>query len=351
MMMEGSLKLANGEQFTGHWYGKSDSCTGDLIFFTGMEKLQEFITDPANKGKIVVATFPGILNRKLDQNRFESNQIQIAGFITQYEFPDEISFSQQSFMHAFIHEGVPILTGMDTRAIIKRIKLIGEMPAVMVTERAGSPLYKEEKAFISTEKEVLSDGENHIVVVDFGLKHSLLGPFIQRGFKVTTVPYNINVHELHSLQPNGVIFSGGPGSPEEWENYFPQYKKIAMAYPTIGVGLGHQIIALAFGATIEKMNIGHRSFKEPIVHVPSNQVFMSNQNHRFTVNEESLQHSGFQVLFKNVQDETIEALIHEQYNVKTYQFHPEGKDSPLNELIFKQFFEQMTERKGVAVYA
>lgn len=355
MNMKGYLMLQNGEHFTGKWYGEAKECIGELIFFTGMGHFQEFITDPANKGKIVVATFPAILNRPIDTKRFESDEIQIAGLITQYEYPDDDSFPQHSFMHSLIDQGIAILTGMDTRAIIKRLKLLGEKPALMTTMNRSANinelLKEKERPHVVGKKEKLTEGNKHVVIVNFGYKKTLIQPFLEARLKVTIVPAHLSVHDVHTLAPDGVIFSGGPGNPEDWKSYFQIFKEIAVTYPTIGVGLGHQILAMSFGASIEKMKIGHRSFKEPIVYLATNQIFMSTQNHGFTINEASLHRSGFLVSFKNIQDQTIEGLVHERYNIKTCQFHPECENNQLNDLIFKPFIQEVNDSKGAAVYA
>lgn len=351
--MEGSLLLANGEKFTGQWHGKPKDHIGELIYFTGMVRFQEFITDPANQGKIVIATFPGILNSELDQTKFESDQIQIGGLISQQDTSMPLNENGKSVLEIFYHENIPVLTCMDTRALIKRVIKEGEMPAVISSQHEVNHISavpeKITKNF-GTES-VIPNGEKHIVIVNFGYKKSLIQSLSQSGNKVTVVSNNIDLKLINSLNPDGIIFSGGPGNPIHWKKFFKEYKKMAMKYPTIGLGLGHQILALAFGATIEKMAAGHRNFKEAVIQTGSNKVFMSSQNHGYLVDENNLNQTGLRVSFKNVHDGTVEGLVHEQYPVATYQFHPEQTNNPLNELIFNSFFQTVNNSKGARVYA
>lgn len=351
--MEGSLILANGEKFTGQWQGKQKDHIGELIYFTGMARFQEFITDPANKGKIVIATFPGVLNSNLDHSKFESDQIQIGGLITQQDASMPIDVKGINVLDLFFEQNIPVLTGMDTRALIKRVKKEGEMPAIISSKHAVNRLsaHMEDIYADSGTEHITPNGNKHIVIINFGYKKSLIQSLCQSGHKVTAVSGRIDISSVHSLKPDGIIFSGGPGNPLEWQKFFPDYKKLAMKYPTMGLGLGHQILALAFGANIEKMPAGHRNFKEAVIHTGSQKVFMSNQNHGYTVNEKDLKQHGFLVTFKNIHDGTVEGLVHEQYLVVTYQFHPEQIHNPLNELIFDHFFKTVNESKGASVYA
>ncbi len=351
--MEGSLILANGERFTGQWQGNPKDHIGELIYFTGMARFQEFITDPANKGKIVIATFPGILNSDLDPSKFESDQIQIGGLITQQDVNMSVDVKGINVLDLFSEQNIPVLTSMDTRALIKRVKKEGEMPAIISSKHTVNRLSTQmEDIYTSFGTEhIIPKGHKHIVMINFGYRKSLIHSLSQSGHKVTVTSGHIDISSIHSLKPDGIIFSGGPGNPLEWQKFFPDYKKLALKYPTLGLGLGHQILALAFGANIEKMPAGHRNFKEAVIEIDSQKVFMSNQNHGYTVNEKNLKQSGFRVSFKNVHDGTVEGLIHEQYLVVTYQFHPEQAHNPLNELIFNHFFKTVNESKGASVYA
>ncbi|WP_339163269.1 carbamoyl phosphate synthase small subunit [Siminovitchia sp. FSL W7-1587] len=349
--MEGSLLLANGERFTGQWHGKNSDSFGEIIFYTGMGRIQEFITDPANKGKIVVATFPGIVNVELDKEQFESDQIQINGLIIQ----DDLSIPQNADLyHELLTANIPILAGADTRAIVKKVKYAGEMPAVLTLGSSNQLFPIDQKEGRADKKKVdmiLKEGKNHIVIIDFGYKKSLLKLLKKIDCKVTIVPDHATKKQIDSLNPDGLIFSGGYGNPLLWEQYLNEYKHMAVSYPVLGLGLGHQILALSFGGNVEKMRTGHRSFKEPIIDSTTQKVYMSVQNHGYAVQDKQLNKNGWRISFKNVHDGTIEGLVHEHYPIATYQFHPDLYDHPLNTIVFQTFFHHLGERKGARVYA
>lgn len=343
--------LANGEQFTGQWHGKKGDFFGEIIFYTGMGRLQEFITDPATRGKLVAATFPGILNAGIDKENFESRKIQISGLIIQ----DDLSIlPNDSLFKELITAGVPVLSGADTRAIVKKVKYAGEMPAVLTPNHRSCLFPAQREEGISETKKmetVLKNGKNHIVIVDFGYKKSLLKILEKNGCKVTIVPYDISKKQMDSLNPDGLIFSGGYGNPFSWEKYLNEYKQMAVSCPVLAFGLGHQVLALSFGGHVEKMRTGHRSFKEPVIDSTTKNVYMSVQNHGYAVQDKPLNKNEWRISFKNVHDGTIEGLIHEHYPIATYQFHPDCYDSPLNAVIFQAFFHHLDESKGARVYA
>jgi len=351
--MKGSLILANGDTFIGQWHGKEKDHMGELIYFTGMGRFQEFITDPANFGKIVVATFPGILNSDIDTTKFESDQIHIGGLITQQDSSLLLKDGTSNLMDVFKEQTIPIMSGADTRAIIKRIKKEGEQPAILTTHQKGNrlPPVSEWKLNSKQITNICEQGKKHIVILNFGYKKSLLKQMSDKDVKITIISGDSNAEAIDSLQPDGVIFSGGPGNPASWKKHFPEYKKIAMTYPTVGLGLGHQVLPLSFGAAAEKMPTGHRNFKEAVIHTATNKIFMSCQNHEYLISEKNIGKSGFKVSFKNVHDGSIEGLVHDKYPLATYQFHPEQINNPLNQLIFLDFFQQVFESKGERIYA
>ncbi|MEK3886475.1 carbamoyl phosphate synthase small subunit [Bacillus sp. FSL K6-3431] len=351
-MMQGSLKLANGDIFNGDWHGEIHECYGEVIHYTGMGNFLEFLTDPAVKEKIVLSTYPGILNGSIDANKFESDYIQAAGVITQQILPLNHQ-DKKSIAGLCIQQGVPFMANMDTRAIMKRLRTGGEMPAQMVTQDELKVVVSNVSKVKSesTHKKMNHSGNKHIVIIDFGMKKSLINWLTAENFKLTIVAPNIMVEELSALNPDGIVFSGGPGNPDLWMQFYQEYKKIAEKHPTIGFGLGHQIIASSFGATIKKLTRGHRSFKQPIIHTVTNKVFLSIQNHGFSVEEQSLKETGFSILYKSVQDGSVDGLIHDQYPITTYQFHPDGKNTELESMILDSFFHQLNEQKGVTLYA
>ncbi|MBS4199098.1 carbamoyl phosphate synthase small subunit [Bacillus sp. FJAT-49732] len=351
-MMEGMIKLANGVTYTGHWHGDETECSGEMVFFTGMGNFLEFISDPAMKGKIVLATYPSILNSFIDQEKLESEDIQVAGLVIQQEY-GKSSLSVKKWLTIFKEKCIPVMTGMDTRSIIKQLLKVGETPVFMkANEVDGKSTVKRSKVMSSFSYQTINpNGKSHIALIDFSVKKSLMKWLIQSDYKVTIVPAEITAEKMKALNPDGIVFSGGAGNPSNWKKYFPEYKEIAKEYPTMAFGLGHQILAEAFGAYIEKMKWGHRSFKHPIMHVESKEVYMSNQNHGYEVSEEGLEDAGFNISFQSIQDQSIEGLTHKMYPIATYQFHPDGKNPKLETIIKYAFSNQLRQAKGENIYA
>ena len=348
--MKGSLTLANGEVFTGLWHGNNKVSSGELVFYTGMGNFEAFITDPAVEGKIVLSTYPGIFNCEIDIDKFESEDLQIAGLVTMHESSNEMNGSLQQY---FELNDVPILTGMDTRAIMKRMRESGETQVKM---HPHDPLHVvpavEKKERVWKNKKVINpEGNKHLVVLDFGLKKSLITSLNKAGFMLTIVDHRITFKEVRALNPDGVIFSGGPGNPENSQQFFKEYKEIAKVFPAIGFGLGHQILALTFGGKVVKMKKGHRSFKQPIIHTATKQVYMSTQNHGYMLDEKCLKNHGFQISFKSVHDGTVEGLIHERYPIATYQFHPDGQNAELESMMIDSIIHQLKQHEGESIYA
>lgn len=347
--MEGMIKLANGEQYTGHWHGDRIEVSGELIFYTGMGNFNELMTDPAVKGKVVLTTYPGIFNCMIDAEKFESDEWQPAALITQHE-PHT---TPTNWIEALSNKNIPVMTGVDSRSILKELINLGESPVFLSAANSIDVNLqenrKEHSSYIS--KVMNPHGKKHLVVIDLGLKKSLVNWLTQFDFKLTILSSDTSIAEINVIQPDGVVFSGGPGDPRDWQQHYHTYSEIAKTYPTIGFGLGHQILALSFGATVEKMKLGHRNYKHGIIHEKTNRVYMSKQNHGFSVSSKNLEKSHFKPTFTSIQDGAIEGLIHDDWPITTYQFHPDGKNSALEEVMIKTFSHQLSQHKGVKVYA
>ncbi|MCJ7841263.1 carbamoyl phosphate synthase small subunit [Lederbergia sp. NSJ-179] len=350
--MEGIIQLANGKQYTGQWHGDVTYCIGEVIFYTGMGNFLEFVTDPETKGKIVIATYPGILHSRFDPTKFESDDLQLTALIIQQEML-VYSEAENNWLSFFNENGIPIMSGMDTRTIIKQLLKDGEMKAEMTAgHHSTNPSFGNQKRENPEKIKVLHPtGNTHLVILDFGIKKSLLNWLQGYHCKLTIVPGEITASEITELKPDGLVFSGGNGHPAHFQKYFEEYAKMTKLYPTIGFGLGHQIIALSFGAGIEKMKWGHRGFKQATFHTFTKQVYLTNQNHGYHISVKNLDKTGFKPSFLSVQDGDIEGLIHQEYPIATYQFHPDGSNFKLESWIKNAYFQQLEQSKGEKLYA
>ncbi|WP_216828327.1 carbamoyl phosphate synthase small subunit [Alkalihalobacterium elongatum] len=359
--MKGYLVLSTGETFEGEWAGKETDVYGEVVFFTGMTGYQEVITDPSFKGQIVVFTYPLIGNYGVNDIDNESHQPQVSGVIMSECKPSGFHYeSKQSFKDNCQLAGIPMLTGIDTRAVVKRIRELGDMGAILTTDlnRVNFDQYEPIENLnlveeVST-KEVVTygEGESHVVLVDFGYKKSIVDTLIKFGCKVTVVPYNSSFETIKAYQPDGILLSNGPGNPKQMLNQLNDIKKLAVTYPTFGICLGHQLLALAFGADTEKLRFGHRGANQPVQDLLSKRVYMTSQNHSYVVNDSSLQNTGLVARYKNINDGSVEGLVHTDLPVASVQFHPEAHPGPSDsEEIFSIFITEMSSKRREKAYA
>ncbi|MBP1913525.1 carbamoyl-phosphate synthase small subunit [Lederbergia galactosidilyticus] len=350
--MKGIIQLANKKQYTGLWHGDVTHCKGEIIFYTGMGNFLEFMTDPETKGKIVVATYPGVLHSHFDPAKFESEDLQLSALITQQEILVH-SDVEESWLSFFNERGIPIMSSMDTRTIIKELLKDGEMSAELTAEDHKLDSQADCQKTKSEEKPIVlnANEKNNLVVLNFGIKKSLLNWLKSFHCKLTILPAGTTASAITEIAPDGVIFSGGSGHPGEYQQYFEDYAKVAKSYPTMAFGLGHQILALAFGGNIEKMKWGHRGCKHAIYHTSSKQVYLTNQNHGYHISLQDLEETGFKPSFLSVQDGDVEGLIHQDFPITTYQFHPDGTNYKLESFIKTAYFKQLEQSKGEKLYA
>jgi carbamoyl-phosphate synthase small subunit len=353
--MEGHLKLANGEAFSGKWYGKPINIFGELIFFTGMTRFKEVLTDPLLSGKIVVFTHPEIGNCGIDEESFQKCTIYAAGVIVQRVSTQSFHHDmKRTFTDFLAKHHVPLLTNVDTRSIVKKIRKLGEMSAVLSVEQVTVQLENKQNQAIEkllTQKPFsFHSGKKQFVLINFGYHDALLAAFKQYDCQVTVVPHFTSIAEIQSYHPDGIILSGGPGHPESYADFYPQLKQLATTYPTIGFGLGHQMIALLFGAKLEKLACGHRGFQQPVLDTTMNKVYFTRQNHQFIISEKSMENSDFHVTVRHVHDGTIEGLHHKHYPIYTYQFHLDGQKAT-DEWMLQPFLQQVKANKGEVLYA
>ncbi|MFC0187694.1 carbamoyl phosphate synthase small subunit [Fictibacillus aquaticus] len=356
--MKGLLTLANGTVFTGQWEGGHESVEGETVFFTGMTGYEEVLSDPSYKGQIVVFSYPLIGNYGISEENMESKKIQPAGVIVAEGYSGYINDGKTPFLSYLNKAEVPVMTGVDTRTLIQSIRTEGSMKAVM-HKQSSSPVqtsntvpFKVKQAASSTFS-ASGKGNFHVVLIDFGYKKSILQSLVDHQCKVTVVPYDTPFHQIEKLQPDGLLFSNGPGDPKELISWFPVYKKLAERYPCFGICLGHQILALAFGGNTKKLKFGHRGANHPVMNMKTGKVSMSSQNHSYVVEKDSLIETGFDVLFRNVNDDSVEGLTHRNLPVFSVQFHPEAAPGPReHQQLFEQFITSIqNSKKKVKQYA
>lgn len=360
--MKGYLHLQSGDVFEGEWaaHNPIKDTGGEVVFYTGMTGYQEVLTDPSYKDQIIVFTYPLIGNYGINENDFESKKPHVAGVIV-YEargesFHYESKYSLQQYLEKW---EIPLLSHVDTRAIVKKIRKHGSLPGVMTNKfddiDISSHLSFEEKVPVVSESNIktLGSGTPHIVLMDFGTKKSILTALLDRGCSVTVVPYNTSFQKIKSLRPDGILLSNGPGDPKQLTSILPNIRQVIFHFPILGICLGHQLVALAMGGDTKKLLFGHRGANHPVRDKKKNRVFMSSQNHSYFVDDASLLGTGLTARFYNLHDQSIEGLCHEHLPIQTVQFHPEANPGPAEgAYIFDEFLQQIKDNKrSAALYA
>ncbi|MFE4240763.1 carbamoyl phosphate synthase small subunit [Peribacillus butanolivorans] len=354
--MKNNLHLENGSVFEGELLTKSikKAITGEIVFFTGMTGYQEVLTDPSYKDQIVIFTYPLIGNYGINENDFESKKPHVAGVIV-YEGNMSHSHYQAKYsIGEYLDKwNIPLLSHVDTRAVVKNIRQEGSMQAAITAETAFTfesslnDLEAHVAAVSTKEIESFGKGSKHVVMMDFGYKKSILNSLLEQGCRVSVVPFDTKFEHIKDLNPDGILLSNGPGDPKQLEYLLENIKKIITNFPTMGICLGHQLTALAFGGNTKKMLFGHRGANQPVVDLKTKKVYMSSQNHSYEVDEPSLQGTSLQVRFRNVNDSTVEGLMHKDLPIFTTQYHPEANPGPIeSSLLFNDFLQMINEYSG-----
>ncbi|MGD6779480.1 carbamoyl phosphate synthase small subunit [Sutcliffiella horikoshii] len=356
-MDNGYLVLETGEVFPGKLIGSKEDAIGEVVFNTSMTGYQEIMSDPSYAGQIIVFCYPLIGNYGIHPQDYEAESIYAKGVIMgeACHLPNHYS-SEVAAPELLEKLNISGLSDVDTRELVKTIRRSGSVKGYITDSIKDFPTVKETEnwvEFVSTSKVKNYPGKGpHIVLLDYGYKKSILEALLYADCQVTVVPYNTRLKELQALQPDGVLLSNGPGNPEVLKNHLPKIKNIAEQFPTLGICLGHQLLALAFGATTEKLLFGHRGGNHPVKDIATGKVYITSQNHSYNVKEESINHEIFSITYKNINDGTVEGLQHKHLPALSVQFHPEAHPGPQDtNFIFEKFLTIIHEKTGVMSYA
>lgn len=356
-MLDAYLVLQDGSAFRGHAIGSGVGVSGEVVFNTSMTGYQEVLTDPSYAGQIVMPTYPLIGNYGVNAEDMESARVQVAGFVVREECDTPSHYNSTGRLHDFLaRHNVTAISGVDTRAVTRRIRMHGvmmgtiavsESPERALTRLRKSPEYDSINFVerVTTTKVYRWENQSalnrtnapHIVVVDCGVKYNILRMLTERNCYIDVVPATISVDTLLAMNPNGVIFSPGPGDPVHNTPTVELAKALVGNVPLFGICLGHQIIARALGANTYKLPFGHRGSNHPVKDLVTGRVQITAQNHGFAVDEENLP-EGLVVTHRSLNDGTIEGLRHKEASILTIQYHSEASPGPLdNTYVFDQF--------------
>jgi carbamoyl-phosphate synthase small subunit len=363
------LVLEDGTLFTGIGFGAATKTSGEVVFSTGMVGYPEALTDPSYKGQILNLTYPLVGNYGVPSNDlsfglplyFESNRIQTSGLIIHELCTEPYHWASKRTLDKWLQdEGIPGISGIDTRRLTKKLRTHGVMLGILqVCETGEEPnvdaLLKEAGSIPDPNltdlvkevsvKEPVSynvDGRNTAVLIDTGVKNNIIRNFLKRGINVVRVPYDFSAKEIMEYKPNGVIISNGPGDPKKCVATVQSVKELAEEMPTMGICLGNQILMLAMGGDTYKLKFGHRSQNQPALDLRTNRCYITTQNHGYAIEMNCFEKTPLECWFVNADDNTVEGIKHRTKPVFAVQWHPEASPGPYDTgFLFDEFIRLM----------
>ncbi len=344
--MTAQLILEDGTKIEGVSFGAKKSMSGEVVFSTGMMGYPESLTDPSYKGQILVLTYPLIGNYGIPDKKFwESDTIMVSGLIVSNYIDTPSHFqNKKTLAKWFAEEKIPLLEIKDTRFLTQKIREKGTMLGKIVFDNENIPYDDPNKknlvSMVSVKKPTKTEGgKRHIVLIDCGSKRAIEKNLLKRGVSVTTVPWDFDPFEKN-LAFDGLVISNGPGDPTIVSKTIQTIKKsLDKKLPTLGICLGHQLLALAAGGETKKLKYGHRSQNQPCMLEGTPRCFITTQNHGFAVSKIP---KGFKSWFTNANDGTNEGMIHETLPFMSVQFHPEATPGPVDtEWVFDHFLKNI----------
>jgi len=389
METEGLIVLEDGTWFRGRPFGANGEALGEIVFNTSLTGYQEILTDPSYAEQIVAMTYPEIGNIGVNREDVESARPHVRGFLVREYTPVPSNWRAERPLGDYLQEnGVVALEGVDTRRLVLRIRSQGAMRAVLSTEDldVGSLLEKVRRYPGLVGRDLVRDVTTpasytweegipgrfspfsadshgslqnnrekgrrtyHVVAYDFGAKWNIWRSLVEQGCRLTVVPATCPSREVLDLQPDGVILSNGPGDPAGVDGVRENIDTLmGRGIPIFGICLGHQILALAAGGKTFKLKFGHRGANQPVKDLQTGKVEITSHNHGYAVDGGSLGGSGFEVSHINLNDGTVEGLVHRELPVFSVQYHPEASPGPHDaSYLFRRFLALMEHCSAAA---
>lgn len=354
------LILEDGSVYPGYGFGARVQRVCETVFNTSMTGYQELVSDPSYTDQFVVMTYPLIGNYGITDEDFESRGPALGGLIVRDYNDMPSNFRATRTLHELLEEnGIPGISGVDTRMLTRSIRDGGSRRAILtdistpVAEAlriiAETPIPHDQVSRVSCRKRWYSRTANHrfnVVAVDCGMKLNIVRSLNARACNVTIVPHTVTAEEIAFMNPDGVFLSNGPGDPEDVQGVVSLVRLLRGKFPMFGICLGHQMIALAYGAKTYKLKFGHRGGNHPVKDLATGHIEMTSQNHSYAVDTQSLEGTGLTVTHVNLLDGTVEGLACPADRVFSVQYHPESAPGPQDSThLFDRFIAMMEEAK------
>ena len=377
--MEAWLALEDGTVYEGESFGATGEKVGEVVFNTSMIGYQEVLTDPSYKGQIVTMTYPLIGNYGVNPGDLESLHPHVEGFVVREYQRNPSNWRSTESLDKFLDgHGVVGISGIDTRALTRRLRVDGVMRGVICSGSAApdSLVNKARNAHsmvgMDLVREVTTDrpyrwegdrriytdppdgepakiwkdfdtpGDFRVVVMDYGVKHNILRNLARRGCQVLVLPADYTAEQVLWMNPDGIMLSNGPGDPGAVQYAIEELKVLIGQKPIFGICIGHQLLGMALGGERFKMKFGHRGANQPVRQCESGRVEITAQNHGFAIDAATLDESEVELTHINLNDRTLEGLRHRRYPVFSVQYHPEASPGPHDaDYLFDRFIASM----------
>lgn len=366
-MLKAILLLEDGTTYEGESIGAPGTTIGEAVFITAMTGYQEMLTDPSFAGQLLTLTYPLVGNYGVNPEDVESGGIQVEGFIVRELCEQPSNWRSGTSLREYItSNGVVAIQGIDTRALTRRLRARGVMMGAISTELTVSELKNALESapgygdlnlveHVSTERayEWVEDGcgkpsgcstrQRHVALIDMGIKRSIARRLAGEGCRVTVLPWNSSAEDVLAVEPDGVVFSPGPGDPRLLRDTTETMKRLIGKKPIMGISLGHQVLGMAMGGGIFKLKFGHRGSGQPVKNLINGKVSITAQNHGYAVDPDGLSDEA-EVTRVNLNDGTVEGLRHKSLPIFSIQYHPEASAGPLDEgYLFREFMDSVVE--------
>ena len=359
------MVLSDGTFFVGQGFGKPTVTSGETVFSTSMVGYPEALTDPSYSGQLLTLTYPLVGNYGVPRGDlelglplyFESDRIQPSALIIHELCTNPYHWAcARTLEEWLVDEGIPGIYGIDTRHLTKKLRTHGVMLGLLqVCEEGREPdldsLLAEVKHVpdpnlvdlvkgVSVKEPVVykADGNKTVVLVDCGVKNSIIRNLLKRGISVVRVPYSFSAKQIMEYKPDGVVVSNGPGDPKKCVAAIRATSELVERVPVMGICLGNQILALAMGGDTYKMKFGHRSQNQPALDLNSKRCYITTQNHGYAIDANCFEKTPLECWFVNANDRTVEGVRHRTKPVFGVQWHPEASPGPYDtEFLFDEF--------------
>ncbi len=372
--MQATLALEDGRIFKGEGFGAAGERAGEVVFNTSLTGYQEIFTDPSYAGQIVVLTNPQIGNYGINGADSEAARPYIEGLVVREFSQVSSNWRSEQVADEYLERfGVPVLSEIDTRALVRHLRANGVMrgvistvehdPAVLVAKARAIPRMDgtDLASVVSTPKSYewvqrgnpLRPGEAapardlHVVAYDYGIKQNILELLGGEGCRITVIPARTTAEDVLALKPDGVFLSNGPGDPEPLTYAVDAIRGLMGRTPVFGICLGHQLIGAALGGRTYKLKFGHHGGNHPVKQLATGRVEITSQNHNYAVDPDSLDANEVDLTHINLNDGTLEGLRHRTMPLASVQYHPEASPGPHDShYLFGEFRRMMDEWKG-----